>query len=752
MKKILLLIAFLMSMIGTQAQKGYYYGSKFIELKADNTKGNCVIPSASYSLQKTKTASTYFSKVYYVNNSGPIFVLPKVIIKLEEGKSINDITGLFQKEISVAKHFENTYYCDCKVNSSEEVLSIVGKLAKQDGVVWVEPDMYSGALTKASDNPLYYRQYYLRNTGYFGTAGIDINAEPAWQMVAGNPSITVAVIDSGVDLNHEDLSSAILPGYTVGNTTGYGAPQNWNGDDKAHGTNCAGIIGAIDNNIGIKGIASGVKILPVNIIQKPGDDLYRGLAENSEIATAIRWAYPKSDILSCSWKCFVESNDIRDAIGEARTKGRNGKGCVVVFAAGNATSAIDFPANVEGVITVGAINERGLVTSYSNYGEEMDFVAPGENITTTNTTAISGDDTNKYTYEFNGTSAACPQVAGVAALMLSVNPKLSEFDVKEILQETARDLGPKGWDKDYGYGLVDAAKAVASSYIERLAIVGPSTVIDNDFYSIDNLPNGCKVQWSQRNISSTLSSMAVLEADEPDKNVVTLTNLYGFQIALTARIEFPGGFVYELSRNISGPTPTISATYFEVYSDGSKSLSTPLLPDTYGEVNMVTPPNDIVVISDCFIGRQVTYRYSDSNHPGADRVLHVDGDRFIFEMPSLKNGQTLDFTVWYNNSYPLYTFKFGANVQARNNVSCMTPIGNNKYRLNVDLNSANQVQQLNTTPYKIDVFDMQKNLAKSLIATETQNYILNLSDLAKGLYVVVVETDGKKYSQKINVK
>ena len=108
--------------------------------------------------------------------------------------------------------------------------------------------------------------------------------------------------------------------------------------------------------------------------------------------------------------------------------------------------------------------------------------------------------------------------------------------------------------------------------------------------------------------------------------------------------------------------------------------------------------------------------------------------------------------MWYNNSYPLYTFKFGANVQARNNVLCMTPIGNNKYRLNVDLNSANQVQQLNTTPYKIDVFDMQKNLAKGLIATETQNYILNVSDLAKGLYVVVVETDGKKYSQKINVK
>ena len=106
----------------------------------------------------------------------------------------------------------------------------------------------------------------MKNTGQNGgTQGVDINVETAWQITSGCPDITIAVLDEGVDLTHEDLADGILYGYTIGNPLGYGAPCSFPNLAKAHGTACAGIIGASDNSIGIKGVASGVSILPVNI-------------------------------------------------------------------------------------------------------------------------------------------------------------------------------------------------------------------------------------------------------------------------------------------------------------------------------------------------------------------------------------------------------------------------------------------------------------------------------------------------------
>jgi len=271
---------------------------------------------------------------------------------------------------------------------------------------------------------------------------------------------------------------------------------------------CAGIIGATNNSIGIRGVASNINILPVNIVPDYVTLDYQnrvvsgGFGSNIEIAEAIKWAWQRADILSCSWGGGPASNDITSAINNARRYGRNGKGCVVVFASGNGYPSIkdvSFPGNVDGVITVGAIDNRGVIRNYSQRGASMDLVAPSGgspgDVVTTDRMGDLGYYTGNYYLKFNGTSAACPQVAGVAALMLSANPALTEAQVRTILQNTAKDLGAPGFDHTYGYGLIDAYKAVNSVF----AISGPFVVCSQETYTIQDLPSGTSIQWSTSN-------------------------------------------------------------------------------------------------------------------------------------------------------------------------------------------------------------------------------------------------------------
>lgn len=145
------------------------------------------------------------------------------------------------------------------------MLKLVNELDARDDIEWCEPEFFSEYRV---DNILYPQQYYLRNTGQNGgTAGIDINIEPAWNITSGSTCITVAVLDAGVDRNHEDMGTRVLAGFTIRNPAGGGEPQNANFLDlKYHGMACAGIVAASNNTIGIRGVASNVNILPVNIV------------------------------------------------------------------------------------------------------------------------------------------------------------------------------------------------------------------------------------------------------------------------------------------------------------------------------------------------------------------------------------------------------------------------------------------------------------------------------------------------------
>ncbi|MDR1090637.1 MAG: S8 family serine peptidase, partial [Prevotella sp.] len=286
--------------------------------------------------------------------------------------------------------------------------------------------------------------------------------------------------------------------------TGYDAATNttpaWVRGD--HGTACTGIIGAQYNNAkGIAGVAPDSKLMSISIGLFYSDT-------PQQLANGFGWAWRNgADIISNSWGfipgwwSYAPSAFLENAIDSALVYGRNGKGAIVVFASGNEDStSIRYPGNFSSdILVVGAVSpcgERKSPTSCdgeywwgSNYGTQLDVVAPGVLIPTTDRQGNNGynyvtddpddpaysDYSNKdYTGKFNGTSSACPHVAGVAALILSVNPTLTGQQVRDIIESTAQKVGdynyqttsghPSGtWNNEMGYGMVNAYAAVQAA-------------------------------------------------------------------------------------------------------------------------------------------------------------------------------------------------------------------------------------------------------------------------------------------------
>jgi subtilisin family serine protease len=270
-----------------------------------------------------------------------------------------------------------------------------------------------------------------------------IKAESAWDKVdpAKRARVTIAILDSGINSSHEDLKGSIIPGYDVVNN------DNNTTDVVGHGTHVAGIAAALTNDsTGIAGIASGCKIMPVKVLDDTGS------GSDADIIKGIKYATDHgAQVINMSLGGPGSSNALQEAINYA-----TGHGVNIVVAAGNENDVIDTPGNCQGVITVGAINRNGKRASYSNFGPKLDVVAPGTDILST---YIGGTGPSGYTY-FSGTSMAAPFVSGVVALVIATNPNLSPAAVTNIIHQSATKLGDPGFNNYYGYGLVNADKAV----------------------------------------------------------------------------------------------------------------------------------------------------------------------------------------------------------------------------------------------------------------------------------------------------
>ncbi len=317
-------------------------------------------------------------------------------------------------------------------------------------------------------------QNILNDKDYSINKDADINLLEAWKLSMGE-GVIVAVIDDGGEVEHEDLKENIYLAYNADNDS---TEINPNAQEGSHGNTCAGFIVAPVNGKGIVGIAPKAKVILIR------ED------EGSEESTIKAFEYAKDNgakVISCSWG----TEDVSD-IMVSELKKMYDAGITVVFASGNEGVSLDEvtsngymindESEVEWVLGVGASGENNDVTSYSNYGKNIDILAPGGD-TVESSGLIGLDDmgengsesqldlvNNNYSFT-DGTSFATPITAGVVALMYGVNPNITPAEVKDILIKTADKVGTE-IDADYSnnnfdlkraYGKINAGRAIAEA-------------------------------------------------------------------------------------------------------------------------------------------------------------------------------------------------------------------------------------------------------------------------------------------------
>lgn len=437
-------------------------------------------------------------------------------LKPKEGITINEIFTTTKHPFTIIKQYDRGNYM-IKPKNVKDLLVLSNEIFESGLVDWCEPDFLISIVkhqTITPTDPLFPQQYFLNQPN-----NIDINAPQAWAISRGVQPVRVAVIDDGTEA-HEDLAGRVVPGFTPLDPNGEGGPTNNPPPNQiiGHGQACAGIIGASHDNVGVSGVFPGSTIVPINIFSAWVPNQFLGfiwLESPQNIADAINWAFNpnggNADVISNSWgyggTSILESGVLIDAIGNAQNNGRirNGValGVPVIFSSGNSHptpgcvgcfNGVAFPANANGVITVGAINRNGAIWDYSSRGPQMDLVAPTGNVNnqgdliTTDRMGNVGYDNGNYTFTFGGTSGAAPQVAGAAALMISVNPNLTLTQIRNILRNTATDMGAAGFDNTFGYGRLNLEGALKASLP---TIIGNSLLCtsNNNYFPSFAIPN-----------------------------------------------------------------------------------------------------------------------------------------------------------------------------------------------------------------------------------------------------------------------
>lgn len=333
-------------------------------------------------------------------------------------------------------------------------------------------------------------QWYIDNDGVNGLKrDADVNAKEAWELTKG-AGVLVAVIDTGFDLAHPDINYYGSGFDVINNKNDASAPLS---SEEKHGTAVAGIIAGKDNGYGVTGVAPAAQVIPIRLIADDGQ-----VSISQIIAAHYKAVELGAKIINNSWGSYdptlptgsmLELSDLeKEMYEDIALNSHDGKGTLVIFASGNsgASNFYNAPeARLPYTFAVGATDSTDQRVSYSVYGTELDVVAPGggaQGIYTTDRGDVKIKGKNKvrkyvmgyekgdYTGTFRGTSAAAPVVAGVAALVWSINPDLSAEEVKTIIKNSANksiharyQFNDEGWNREVGYGRVDALKAVEAA-------------------------------------------------------------------------------------------------------------------------------------------------------------------------------------------------------------------------------------------------------------------------------------------------
>jgi thermitase len=332
-------------------------------------------------------------------------------------------------------------------------LAEIAALRNDPNVLYAEPDYIAHAVDTIPNDTYYGNQWALAKIG----------APAAWDITTGNSNVIIAIVDTGIDLRHPDLSCTgklwVNPGEIPANgldDDGNGQVddvQGWNfsdynnapDDDNGHGTHVAGIAAACSNNhTGVAGVAWGATLMPVKVLDSSGSGYY------SDVADGVIYAVDNgAKIVNLSLGGPDDSSTLADAIQYAHQNG-----VLVVAAAGNTYGAVLYPAAYPHVLAVAATDHFDERHPASSFGPELDIAAPGVSIYST---FLDGG------YEtLTGTSMAAPHVSGLAALLWSFASSLSVAQVESTIESTADDLGTPGRDDYYGYGRINAGRALSS--------------------------------------------------------------------------------------------------------------------------------------------------------------------------------------------------------------------------------------------------------------------------------------------------
>ena len=409
----------------------------------------------------------YQSPIYKRDN-GDIVKLSNLIYVMLKSQEDSTIMYEQMKKYGLTIYSHNQfmpewYSLSCDTNAYGTALDVCLLLHDTGLFEVVEPDII-GAYEQLSvtafqipNDPYYNQQWYLHGAN-------SINWEEASTLATGE-NVEIGLVDTGVECSHPDFDlSYVKPLYDAHENSWYAA-----GMYNSHGTQNAGVIAAVkNNNIGITGICSKARL---SSIADPLDEI-DCINQADHLASDLYVALTECDVVNCSWgNPLYTATEILNVIKYYKDWGRNGKGAVLVFASGKNGGNVYTPANSNpDILVVGASDANGKKADFSCYGSTLDVVAPGVNILT-----LGFQNNSSYSFEITqGTSVASPQVAAIAALVLSINPDLTNIEVNDIIEKTAQKVGgysytitsgrPNGtWNNYMGYGLVDATAAVKAA-------------------------------------------------------------------------------------------------------------------------------------------------------------------------------------------------------------------------------------------------------------------------------------------------
>lgn len=464
------------------------------ELGLESAQTSTVRRDQVRSALKEESDIRFAGRVLQDAESGEVMLYTEnFFVKFKDSVSEADCLAIIQQYNLTVKNklpfAPNAYFVQASEGTGLKVFEIADQILQEKKVEYCHPEMVQERRFKS---PAHSLQWHLAKTKIRGQV-VDnhVNIQEAWRTTKGK-GIVIAVIDDGVDINHPEFSGRVVHPFDATEQNEDPRPKL---EDDSHGTPCAGMACAAGLKNGASGTAPASKLMPIR--------LSSGLGSMAE-ANAFAWAADHgADVISCSWgpadgdwwrpddplhnRSVALPDSTRLAIDYALKKGRGGRGCVILFAAGNGNEVVDNDGycSYPGVIAVAACNDSGKRSVYSDFGKAVwacfpsnDFSynafqhpAPlSEGLRTTDRLGKPGYDEGDYTNAFGGTSGACPGLAGVVALMLSANPVLTQKQVKQMIRSSCFRIDREGGQYDkrghsifYGYGRIDAAKAVANA-------------------------------------------------------------------------------------------------------------------------------------------------------------------------------------------------------------------------------------------------------------------------------------------------